>query len=61
VYTRLFEEPTSLGESVLDPFHPYGKVRRLLHKPVNRFEDTDQFLLICEAEKEHLITVKIEV
>ncbi|BDA45673.1 Transcription elongation factor SPT6 [Coccomyxa sp. Obi] len=54
-------EPTAQGESILDAFHPYGKVKRLRRKPVNEFDGDDDFLRILQAEKENLITVKIEV
>lgn len=53
--------PTLSGEAVLTPFHPYGTVRHLRDKPVARFTDRDQFLLIAAAEKEGLLKVHFKV
>lgn len=53
--------PTLSGESVLNPFHPYGAVRHLHNKPVARFIDDDQYLLIAAAEKEGLLKVTFKV
>lgn len=53
--------PTLSGESVLNPFHPYGTVRHLLNKPVAKFIDSDQYLLIAAAEKEGLLKVTFKV
>ena len=57
----LAAEATKRGEAVLDPFHPLGIVRRLRNKPVQRFEDSDQFLRMAIAEREGLLTVNMEV
>lgn len=53
--------PTLSGESVLNPFHPYGTVRHLHNKPVADFGDDDQYLLIAAAEKEGLLKVSFKV
>lgn len=31
---------------MIDPFHPYGRVKRLREKPLERFEGSEQFLCI---------------
>ncbi|CAL8470742.1 g10284 [Coccomyxa elongata] len=54
-------DPTAQGETILDAFHPYGKVKRLRNKPVEAFDGDDDFLRILQAEKEKFITVKIEL
>ena len=36
-------------------------MKRLRQKPVEKFEGREDFLCILQAEKENLITVKIEV
>lgn len=53
--------PTLSGESVLNPFHPYGTVRHLHNKPVAHFTDDDQYLLIAAAEKEGLLKISFKV
>ncbi|KAL0039173.1 hypothetical protein WJX77_010168 [Trebouxia sp. C0004] len=53
--------PTLSGEAVLTPFHPYGTVRHIQNKPVKKFTDRDQFLLIAAAEKEGLLKVQFKV
>ena len=53
--------PTLSGESVLNPFHPYGTVRHLHNKPVAHFTDDDQYLLIAAAEKEGLLKITFKV
>ena len=53
--------PTLSGESVLNPFHPYGTVRHLHNKPASGFIDDDQYLLIAAAEKEGLLKVTFKV
>ena len=53
--------PTLSGEAVLTPFHQYGTVRHLQDKPVAKFTDRDQFLLIAAAEKEGLLKVHFKV
>ena len=53
--------PTLSGEAVLTPFHPYGTVRHIQNKPVKKFTDRNQFLLIAAAEKEGLLKVKFKV
>ena len=53
--------PTLSGEAVLTPFHPYGTVRHIQNKPVKKFSDRDQFLLIAAAEKEGLLKVQFKV
>ena len=53
--------PTLSGEAVLTPFHPYGTVRHIQNKPVKKFTDHDQFLLIAAAEKEGLLKVQFKV
>lgn len=53
--------PTLSGEAVLTPFHPYGTVRHIHKKPVKKFIDHDQFLLIAAAEKEGLLKVQFKV
>jgi transcription elongation factor SPT6 len=54
-------DPTLQGEQTLDPFHPYGQVKRLRDKPVEEFVGTDQFLRLVQAEREGLISVRIGV
>ena len=54
-------EPTTEGEQLLDPFHVYGRVKRIRSKPVQSFTGSDTFLRIAQAEKEHLIEVNIGV
>ena len=54
-------EPTPEGEQLLDPFHVYGRVKRIRGKPVQSFMGSDTFLRIAQAEKEHLIEVNIGV
>ena len=54
-------EPTPEGEQLLDPFHVYGRVKRIRGKPVQSFTGSDTFLRIAQAEKEHLIEVNIGV
>ena len=54
-------EPTLEGEQLLDPFHVYGRVKRIRGKPVQSFVGSDTFLRIAQAEKEHLIEVNIGV
>lgn len=46
---------------MLDPFHPYGRTKRLRGKPVNDFGGSDLFLRILAAEREQLITVTMTV
>jgi len=48
-------EPTQLGDDMLDPFHPYARVKRLREKPISRFEGSEQFLCIKMAEEEQLL------
>lgn len=40
----------------LDPFHPYGKTKRLRDKPIQTFDDSDLFLRILGAARDGLIT-----
>ena len=47
-------EPTTAGESAVNPFHPYGRVKRLTRKPLSSFKD-DEWLCVTLAEKEGLI------
>lgn len=54
-------DPTPQGEAVLDAFHPFGRVKRLRWKPAHMFEGDDSWLRVAQAEKEGLITVRIEV
>eukprot|EP00884_Botryococcus_braunii_P001188 jgi/Botrbrau1/1106/Bobra.0162s0007.1 len=54
-------EPTKAGETVLDPFHPLGRVKRIRNKPLKSFEDTDTYLRIHQAEKDGLITITMQV
>ena len=54
-------DPTPQGEAVLDAFHPFGRVKRLRDKPAHLFEGDDSWLRVAQAEKEGLITVRIEV
>lgn len=54
-------DATPAGQEVLNPFHPYGQVRRLQQKPVPLFIDNDQFLRIHLAEKEGLLTASLQV
>ncbi|KAL3162429.1 hypothetical protein ABBQ32_010098 [Trebouxia sp. C0010 RCD-2024] len=60
-YAVVSTAPTLSGESVLNPFHPYGTVRHLRNKPVAKFTDDDQYLLIAAAEKEGLLKVTFKV
>lgn len=61
VWLTCIAAPTLSGESVLNPFHPYGTVRHLRNKPVAKFTDDDQYLLIAAAEKEGLLKVTFKV
>lgn len=54
-------DPTPQGETILDAFHPYGRVKRLRAKPVEEFDGKEDFLRILQAEKENLLKVNIEV
>ena len=51
--------PTPTGEGVLDPFHPYGRAKRLRGKPLSDFSG-DLFLRVLAAEREQLVAVSIE-
>ena len=53
-------DPTQAGEAVLDAFHPYGRVKRLRNRPVHAFEGDDLWLRVAAAEKESLISVRIQ-
>ncbi|KAI3425064.1 hypothetical protein D9Q98_008441 [Chlorella vulgaris] len=54
----VWTKPTAAGESSLDPFHPLASVKRLHEKPLERFETSDQFLRLLQAEKAGLIEVR---
>eukprot|EP00873_Tetraselmis_striata_P037857 jgi/Tetstr1/458121/TSEL_044613.t1 len=54
-------EPTPRGDEVLDPFHPYGVVKRLRNKPLKKFEASEQYMSIKMAESEGLIKVTLDV
>lgn len=51
--------PTTAGESVLNPFHPFGLAKRLRRMPCSLVHE-DHFLRIHEAEKAGLIKVSIK-
>ncbi len=53
-------DPTPSGEGALDAFHPYGRAKRLRRKPLSDFAG-DHFLRVLAAEREQLITVRLEV
>lgn len=39
----------------LDPFHIYGKTKRLINKPIVTFDDSDLYLRIVGASNDGLI------
>jgi transcription elongation factor SPT6 len=45
-HATLSTDPTPRGDEVLDPFHPYGVVKRLRDKPLRKFESTEQYIMI---------------
>lgn len=49
------------GESALNPFHPLGVAKRLKHKPVKKFYDTDLFLKLAAAEGEGFVKLTIDL
>ena len=53
--------PTPRGDlsERLDPFHPYGRVRRLGDKPLRDCEGSDLFLRIDAAARAGLVTVTV--
>eukprot|EP00887_Chlorella_sp_A99_P000019 scaffold16.g19.t1 len=51
--------PTAEGESALGPFHPLGVAKRLQNKPLRRFDDSDQYLKVAQAEADGLVTVAV--
>jgi len=53
-------DPTPSGEGALDAFHPYGRAKRLRRKPLSDFAG-DHFLRVLAAEREQLVTVRLEV
>ena len=52
--------PTELGKSELDLFNPSFRTKRVLHKPLDQFND-DLFLDIVQNEKKGLIKVDINI
>lgn len=58
---RLTATPTDDGERVIDPFHKYGAIKRLRNKPLYELETSDAYLRLRAAEREGLLTVKIEM
>ncbi|EFN54675.1 hypothetical protein CHLNCDRAFT_58171 [Chlorella variabilis] len=50
--------PTAAGDTTLDPFHPLAPVKRLVAKPLVKFEKGDHFLRLLQAEKAGLIKVE---
>jgi transcription elongation factor SPT6 len=51
-------KPTAKGIREIDPYHQYYCVKRLMDKPLHRFDQT-QYLLCKKAENEGFITVTI--
>ncbi|KAL4447813.1 hypothetical protein ABPG75_005032 [Micractinium tetrahymenae] len=52
-------KPTAEGEATLNAFHVLGPAKRLAGKPLSKFEGSDLFLRVLQAEKAGLITVEI--
>lgn len=48
--------PTAAGDTTLDPFHPLAPVKRLVAKPLVKFEKGDHFLRLLQAEKAGLVS-----
>lgn len=57
----LSTDPTEAGSAILDPFHKYGLVKRLRGKELVDFARTDLFLRVHHAEKDGLVTVRIQL
>jgi len=52
----LWTAPTKDGEAALNAFHPLAPAKRLRAKPLRKFEGTDLFLRVQQAEKEGLVS-----
>ncbi|KAL4442498.1 hypothetical protein ABPG77_005082 [Micractinium sp. CCAP 211/92] len=52
-------KPTAEGEATLNAFHVLGPAKRLAGKPLSKFEGSDLFLRVLQAEKAGLITVEV--
>lgn len=49
-------KPTAEGEATLNAFHVLGPAKRLAGKPLSKFEDSDLFLRVVQAEKAGLVS-----
>jgi len=52
--------PTKKGRKEIDEQHPCFKMKYLLDKPIKTFTNC-QFLILCNAEKDGLITIKMHI
>lgn len=52
----LWTAPTKEGDAALNAFHPLAPAKRLRAKPLRKFEDSDLFLRVQQAEKEGLVS-----
>lgn len=50
--------PTKKGKKEIDDFHQYASFKYIKHKPVRDLQG-EQFLKMCQAEKEGLLEIKI--
>lgn len=49
-------KPTAEGEATLNAFHVLGPAKRLAGKPLSKFEGSDLFLRVLQAEKAGLVS-----
>ncbi|XP_065055471.1 transcription elongation factor SPT6-like isoform X1 [Rhopilema esculentum] len=52
--------PTKKGKKEIDDFHQYAAFKYIKHKPVRDLQG-EQFLKMCQAEKEGLVEVKVGI
>ena len=53
--------PTAAGADALGSCHPLGAVKRLVNKPLERFDGTDAFLRIQKAQAAGLVHVELDL
>lgn len=58
-HATITTKPTAEGEATLNAFHVLGPAKRLAGKPLSKFEGSDLFLRVLQAESAGLITVEI--
>lgn len=59
-YITVSTKPTEVGKKELDPFHSDYRTKRILRKPIDKFDD-DLFMAISECRKRQLIEVIVDV